>query len=177
MTAGPAQLHEFVSEAREHLAGVADDLLALEQRRDDFPARSPLPRRPFRQGWAGYFGCKSIERLSHAMEAILEHLRERQEPPATSVVDALLAAIASSPSDDVEHSNDADVTALVDRRVGSSRDGAPGADEGAAHRSLVHRHRPRRTPCRTRLPLRSQNRPLRLSPPRPFPTGRGSPAA
>lgn len=123
MSVARVQIHEFVSEAREHLGGVADDLLALEQRREG--EVRPRVDRVFRavhsiKGGAGFFGCKTIESLAHAMEAVLEHQREQSDPPSAAVVDALLAGVDRLLAllDDVERSNDVDVSALVTRLRG-----------------------------------------------------------
>jgi two-component system chemotaxis sensor kinase CheA len=120
MPAERALIYEFVSEAKEHLANVADDLLALEQRRDDAP-RYRIDRL-FRavhsvKGAAGFFGCQTIESLAHAMEAILEDAREREGAPPGAVIDALLAGSDRILAllDDVERSNDADVADLLAR--------------------------------------------------------------
>src|SRR5271157_2048311 len=87
-------VYEFVSEAKEHLANIGDDLLALEQRADD-SYRYRIDRL-FRavhsiKGGAGFFGCKVIEELAHAMENVLDHTREQPAAPPGPVVDALLA--------------------------------------------------------------------------------------
>jgi HPt (histidine-containing phosphotransfer) domain-containing protein len=74
-----AAVHEFVSEAKEHLADVVQDLLALEQG----PSESSAERidRLFRamhsvKGGAGFVGCQVIEELAHAMENVLEEFRQ-----------------------------------------------------------------------------------------------------
>jgi two-component system chemotaxis sensor kinase CheA len=120
MPAERALIYEFVSEAKEHLANVADDLLALEQRRDDAP-RYRIDRL-FRavhsvKGAAGFFGCQTVESLAHALEAILEDARDRDDPPSAAVIDALLAGSDRILAllDDVEHSNEADVADLLAR--------------------------------------------------------------
>src|SRR5262245_22787076 len=94
MTAARPRLHEFLAEARQTAGGIGDDLLALEQGRD--PSSRSRVDRVFRavhsvKGGAGFFGCGTIEQLTHAMETVLEPWRERPEPPCPAVVDALLA--------------------------------------------------------------------------------------
>ena len=115
MSAERNLMYEFVSEAKEHLANIADDLLALEQRKDD-SARYRIDRL-FRsvhsvKGGAGFFGRRAVEELAHAMETVLDHLRSRNALPAPAVIDALLAGAdrVQALLDDVEHSNDADVS-------------------------------------------------------------------
>ena len=115
-----AAVYEFVSEAKEHLAGVVQDLLALEQR----PGEADAERidRLFRamhsvKGGAGFVGCQVIEELAHAMENVLEELRQTGIAPDSAVVDALLAGTDRILAlvDDAERSNEADVGELVQR--------------------------------------------------------------
>ena len=120
MAADRTLVYEFVSEAKEHLANVADDLLALEQGKDD--ATRYRVDRLFRavhsvKGGAGFFGCRAVEMLAHAMETVLEPLRHRDGPPSAAVVDALLAGADRIQAllDDVEHSADADVSGPLAR--------------------------------------------------------------
>jgi two-component system chemotaxis sensor kinase CheA len=110
---GPIQ--EFVSEAKEHLANITDDLLGLERER----AESLHYRldRIFRavhsvKGGAGFFGCKTIERIAHQMETLLDLARSRTEPPDAAWIDGLLAGadrivgllddLAGEPSADID---------------------------------------------------------------------------
>ena len=74
-----ATLDEFVLEAKEHLAAMVNDLLELEKSKDRADAR--CIDRLFRavhsvKGGAGFFGCRVIESLAHAMEEVLEELRQ-----------------------------------------------------------------------------------------------------
>jgi two-component system chemotaxis sensor kinase CheA len=125
MAASRNLIFEFVSEAKEHLANVGDDLLGLEQRQDD--ATRYRIDRLFRavhsvKGGAGFFGCRSIEELAHAMESVLEDARARETAPPAPVIDALLAGADRIQAllDDVERSNDADVSDLVIRLRGAA---------------------------------------------------------
>ncbi|HVS36501.1 MAG TPA: chemotaxis protein CheW [Gemmataceae bacterium] len=120
MPAERTLMYEFVSEAKEHLANIGDDLLALEQRKDD-SARYRIDRL-FRavhsvKGGAGFFGRQTIEELAHAMETVLDHLRSDNAAPSAAVIDALLAGADRIQVllDDVERSNDADVSAPLAR--------------------------------------------------------------
>ena len=79
MSAPRPLIYEFVGEAKEHLANVCDDLLALEQGKDD-SARYRIDRL-FRalhsvKGGAGFFGCHRVEELAHAMETVFEGMRQ-----------------------------------------------------------------------------------------------------
>jgi two-component system, chemotaxis family, sensor kinase CheA len=120
MSAERNLMYEFVSEAKEHLANISDDLLALEQHKDD-SARYRVDRL-FRsvhsvKGGAGFFGRRAIEELAHVMETVLDHLRSENATPSAAMIDALLAGADRIQAllDDVELSNEADVTGPVDR--------------------------------------------------------------
>jgi two-component system chemotaxis sensor kinase CheA len=120
MSAPRPLIYEFVGEAKEHLANVSDDLLALEQSKDD-TSRYRIDRL-FRavhsvKGGAGFFGCQRIEELAHLMETVFEHMRQGGAAVEAGVIDALLAGADRILAllDDVEHSNDADVSALLGR--------------------------------------------------------------
>ena len=115
-----AAIYEFVGEAKEHLTGVVQDLLALEQRPDD--SDDARIDRLFRamhsvKGGAGFLGCQTIEELAHAVENVLEEVRQTGIAPDSSVVDALLAGTDRLLAllDDVERSNAADVSQLLQR--------------------------------------------------------------
>ena len=78
MAGDPPMIFEFISEAKEHLANVTDDLLALEKHRGE-AARYRIDRL-FRavhsvKGGAGFFGRRNVEDLAHAMETLLGRLR------------------------------------------------------------------------------------------------------
>jgi two-component system, chemotaxis family, sensor kinase CheA len=119
-----ATLDEFVSEAREHLAGIVEALLGMEKGQGDADGRHI--DRLFRavhsiKGGAGFFGCHVIETLAHAMEEVLEALRQRAVvAPGPAVVDSLLAGADRIMAlvDDVQRSNDADVSDLLQRLAG-----------------------------------------------------------
>jgi two-component system chemotaxis sensor kinase CheA len=120
MSASRPLIYEFVGEAKEHLANVSDDLLALEQGKDE-SSRYRIDRL-FRalhsvKGGAGFFGCRRIEELAHLMETVFERMREGTVAVEPVAIDALLAGADRILTllDDVERSNDADVSPLLDR--------------------------------------------------------------
>ena len=105
----PALLQEFMAEAREHLASLAEGLLALES-----DGKSPVtgPIDPlFRsthsvKGSAGFLGFRGLERLAHATETLLDGLRKGTVTPDQAVTDLLLrvtdrlrAAVEALPAD------------------------------------------------------------------------------
>jgi two-component system chemotaxis sensor kinase CheA len=113
MTATP-MIYEFVSEAKEHLVNVNDDLLGLEKHEGE-TARYRVDR-VFRavhsvKGGAGFFGCHRIEELAHLMETLLGRMRQERIPVTPALIDALLAGTDRILTllDDVEHSNEAEI--------------------------------------------------------------------
>ncbi len=129
----PSAIYEFGAEAKEHLANLVQDLLALEQN----PREADGERidRLFRamhsvKGGAGFLGCQVIEELAHAMENVLEELRQTGAAPGSVVVDTLLAGTDRMLAllDDVQRSNAADVSELLQRLrqcLGQRRDAVP----------------------------------------------------
>jgi len=113
-------VYEFVCEAKEHLANVTDDLLALEKAPDD-TVRYRIDRL-FRamhsvKGGAGFFAFHNITELAHLMETLLKRLREQNARPDEVHLDALLAGtdLILTLLDDVEHSNQVDIGIVRDR--------------------------------------------------------------
>lgn len=105
----PALLQEFMAEAREHLASLAEGLLALES-----DGKSPVTGAIdtlFRsthsvKGSAGFLGFRGLERLAHATETLLDGLRKGTVTPDQAVTDLLLrvtdrlrAAVEALPAD------------------------------------------------------------------------------
>jgi two-component system chemotaxis sensor kinase CheA len=90
-------VNDFVTESREHLAHVESDLLSLESESDDGGDRV---NRVFRavhsvKGVAGFLGFDHINKLSHALESVLDLVRKDRLETSAELVDALLAATDS----------------------------------------------------------------------------------
>jgi two-component system chemotaxis sensor kinase CheA len=86
-------IQEFVSEGREHLAGIEPDFLVLE--REGEATDPEVVNRIFRaihsiKGASGFFGFEAIKRLSHAMENVLMMVRDGKLKPSTNLVSPLL---------------------------------------------------------------------------------------
>ena len=89
----PALLQEFMAEAREHLASLAEGLLALESdgKSPVTGAIDPLFRATHSvKGSAGFLGFRGLERLAHATETLLDGLRKGTVTPDQAVTDLLL---------------------------------------------------------------------------------------
>ncbi len=107
----------FVQESREHLDRLEPDLLSLESNQSD----SELVNRIFRavhsiKGASGFFGLKTISRLSHVMESLMSRVREKTLTPNQAMVDALLAGTDKLRVmvDDVDHSLQVPIDAEVE---------------------------------------------------------------
>lgn len=84
----------FVDESLESLAGLEASLIALAEAPD---LRSEVEAifRPVHtiKGSAPFFGFMEVQRLAHAMETILDHLRKGDMRCSKEIIDALLAGL------------------------------------------------------------------------------------
>jgi len=110
--------NEFIVESKEHLATIEDDLLALE-RQQDAPERS-LVDKLFRamhsiKGGAGFIGLKNVNNLAHRMETLLSLVRSGNIKATQPIVEVLLKGSdqINAMLDDLEHSNDIDIAAML----------------------------------------------------------------
>lgn len=106
---------EFVVESREHLADIENQLLAIEAAGAD--ADPELVNTVFRaihsvKGAAGFLGFSALAQLAHDLENVLNLVRNRQLIPDGAVTDVLLRSADKLRVmiDDVEHSNEQDVS-------------------------------------------------------------------
>jgi len=89
-------LHDFILEAREHLAAFEQALLTLETEPTS-DRRAALVDQALRvihslKGDAGFLGLMAIRDLAHAMETLLENSRREVGLPPAVVMETLLAA-------------------------------------------------------------------------------------
>lgn len=110
----PELVNAFVTESREHLADIEQQLLAIESA--GAQADPELVNTVFRsihsiKGAAGFLGFTTIGRLAHGMESALNLLRQGRLKPTRELTDALLrsADALRAMLDDVERSNEHDV--------------------------------------------------------------------
>ena len=119
MSTEPSHKQRFVVEAREHLAGMTSSLMALERGEGDARAHFERLLRSAHsiKGEAGFSGRNKVEQLAHVMETALEHIRDGSCSPTAEVIDILLSALdrLSVLVDDLEHSEEADLTDLLAR--------------------------------------------------------------
>ncbi|MBN1491249.1 MAG: chemotaxis protein CheW [Phycisphaerae bacterium] len=112
-------LEEFVVESREHLADVENDLLAIEEAGADLD--SEVVNRVFRavhsiKGAAGFLGLTTIGNLSHALESVLNLIRNGDLTPKSSAIDVLLLAADALRGliNNVHQSNEVDVSEHIE---------------------------------------------------------------
>ncbi len=122
-------IEEFVTEAKEHLETVENELLVLEEQQENVD-RAVIDR-IFRavhsiKGAAGFLGLKVINDLSHAAETLLSDIRAGERTPTPELVDLLLRAgdRLTALLDDLDGSNDANVSDLLEQ-LHQAKDGAP----------------------------------------------------
>ncbi|MBS1802414.1 MAG: chemotaxis protein CheW [Acidobacteria bacterium] len=88
-------LAEFVNEAREHLATIEVDLLAMEARGAEIDIE--LVNKVFRaahsiKGASSFFGLNNVKELAHKAETVLDMIRSRKMAPNAEVTNLLLGA-------------------------------------------------------------------------------------
>lgn len=88
-------LQIFLEDAQEHLHGIENDLLAIEAAGAAMDVG--LVNKVFRavhsiKGGAGFLGLEAIKELSHAMENLLNLMRNGELIPTSAIVSTLLAA-------------------------------------------------------------------------------------
>jgi two-component system chemotaxis sensor kinase CheA len=138
------QSAEFIAEAKEHLADVCDHLLRCERATGD-AARTTveglLRAVHSVKGGAGFFGFSTIESVAHRMESLLERMQSGEVARDGQIVDVLLAATdrIGALLDDADHSNEADVDALLARlnALQSPNEPIPAVDETVVAQSQV----------------------------------------
>jgi len=110
---------DFVAESLDHLADAERQLLEIEASPPGLSVE--LINTVFRavhsiKGTAGFLGLHTINRLSHHLESVLNLMRSQQLAPNSATINAVLQAVDCLRSllGDVEHSNEANVSPLID---------------------------------------------------------------
>lgn len=107
-------LADFVVEANEHLAGIENQFLAIEEAAPSVDVA--LVNEVFRaihsiKGAAGFLGLRTVNDLAHNLENVLNMMRNEELAPTSAIVDDMLkgADALKQLIEDVENSNGADV--------------------------------------------------------------------
>jgi two-component system chemotaxis sensor kinase CheA len=88
-------LTEFVAEAREHLATIESDLLAIEEAGaeiDEDRVNTVFRAAHSIKGASGFFGLEKIKVLAHKAETVLDLIRSRKMVPNSEITNLLLSA-------------------------------------------------------------------------------------
>ena len=108
-------LRMYVEESQEHLAGIENDLLAIEEAVTDID--EDLVNKVFRaahsiKGGAGFMGLDNIKDLSHKMENVLGMIRNREMIPNPEIINVLLLAFDKLREliNNVDQSNEIDIS-------------------------------------------------------------------
>ena len=111
-------IKEFVAEAREHLADMESDLLAIEEAGADIDEN--LVNKVFRaahsiKGGSSFFGLGKIKELAHKTETVLDMVRSRKMVPNPEITNVLLAAfdMLRDLINDIGASEEADISEHV----------------------------------------------------------------
>lgn len=132
-------ISEFVTESREHIADIEDDLIKIESEMENVDPE--VINRVFRaahsiKGSAKFLDLSNIGDLAHIMEDVLNLIRSGKLKPTHEVAGPLLqsADMLKSMFEDVTASNDMDISEHVEqlRRV---RDGEIGPSAKATKRA------------------------------------------
>ena len=142
MTEDDEILQAFIEESREHLDGIVDDLIQIEEAGADLDEE--LVNQVFRtlhsiKGASGFFGLSQMQKLSHSMENILDRFRQRSLVPTSAIVSVLLDAADRLVAmiNDVSASNSMEIDEIVEvlEQIFVSEDGvveAGNSDESDA---------------------------------------------
>jgi two-component system chemotaxis sensor kinase CheA len=91
LAADPELMSEFIVEAREHLAGIEIQALALEQNPDNADAIHAMFRAFHTiKGLAGFLDLGAMQAVSHEVETILDMARNAQLRITPAVIDGIL---------------------------------------------------------------------------------------
>ncbi len=90
----PELLSNFLVEAQEHLEGIENRLVYLEQHPDDLEAVNAIFR-PFHtlKGVAGFLNLTQIQELGHEVEWLLDRVRDGQVMVSVELVNLVLGAV------------------------------------------------------------------------------------
>ncbi|MDM8515813.1 chemotaxis protein CheA [Desulfobacterales bacterium HSG16] len=111
---------EFVAEAKEHLDTIENDLINIENQKDE--PDNELVNKVFRgihsiKGASGFLGLNKIGELTHVMETLLAMIREKEICPETEFIDALLEGtdLLKIMTDDPGNSDTIDIKEIYNR--------------------------------------------------------------
>ncbi|NOY29742.1 MAG: hybrid sensor histidine kinase/response regulator [Planctomycetes bacterium] len=127
-------LNDFIVEANEHMADIENQFLSIEESGEDVDV--DLINEVFRgihsiKGAAGFLGMTTINDLAHSLENILNMMRNLELTPNSAMIDVMLRAADRLQGliNDIQNSNDADVSEFIQALESISNDKAEAAPE------------------------------------------------
>ncbi len=136
---------EFIVESREHLADVENQLLSIEAAGEAVDV--DLVNTVFRavhsiKGAAGFLGFSTMGDLAHALENVLNLIREGELVPDSSGTDTMLRAADTLRSmfDDIDSSNELDIAEHVNELQAIVAGAVEGQRPAAAGEAADSRH-------------------------------------
>lgn len=85
---------EFITESREHIAGIEEKMLLIEKDGSDLESVNAVFRGVHTiKGLAGFLELKSIQDISHEVETLLDHVRCRRLTVTPALVDSVFSGI------------------------------------------------------------------------------------
>jgi two-component system chemotaxis sensor kinase CheA len=85
---------EFITESREHIAGIEEKMLLIEKDGSDLESVNAVFRGVHTiKGLAGFLELKSIQDISHEVETLLDHVRCRRLSVTPALVDSVFSGI------------------------------------------------------------------------------------
>lgn len=111
-------LKEFVTESREHLETIEEDLLQMEEQQDNLDIE--LVNKVFRsihsmKGASGFLNLVCISKLSHLMETLLSMIRSGDIKPEKKYIEVLLEGVdhLNRMLDDIPNSNSYNISSTL----------------------------------------------------------------
>ncbi len=141
----------FIQESKDHLDGIEDDLLAIEEAGSEIDLERV--NKVFRavhsiKGGAGFLGLEKVKELGHSSENVMGKIRSKELIPTPAIISALLDAVdmLSTLINRYESSNEADISTHL-ARLGAIisgepvPDNAPEADKASGNVSGINNDR------------------------------------
>lgn len=134
----PEELKVFMEEAEEHIQLLDEDLIKLENEGDNPELLQEIFRAAHTlKGSSAMLGHKRMAEVTHAMESLLDKLRQKKIAVNTRIIDALLFALDAlkvlKNEVNSEDESDIDIPAIVNQLNGAAGDGLTINDAGGKH--------------------------------------------
>jgi len=126
--------NDFIDESRDYLLMIEESLLVIESQKDQ--SDDNLIDKIFRgihtiKGSSAFLNFKTITKLAHTMENLLDKIREKEIQTDSHIIDALLKStdLLKQMIDDVHHSDSFDIQDLLEMLIELPSDNAENMPE------------------------------------------------